>query len=230
MRNHHVDLMSAAVLAAGLLVAVPDARAATATEKCQAAKVKAAGKKIFEKANCQEKALKKSIAIDQACLQRAEEKFTKAIAKADSIGTCSGTASGIEADVDTCVADLLDDILPPATTTTTTSSTTTTTEGQEVSRCCAFSEPQGFCTWVGSTACTQNAGTPGAPGSVCNPGNGECVPEIQGPGNCCTITDGITSQCFAGPAINVSLCTVLAGTSTGTLSTGVCPGVGACVP
>src|SRR5262249_5572214 len=101
MRNHHVDLMSAAVLAAGLLVAVPDARAATATEKCQAAKVKAAGKKIFEKANCQEKALKKSIAIDQACMQSAEDEFTKAIAKADSIGTCCGTASSIDYDADT---------------------------------------------------------------------------------------------------------------------------------
>jgi len=38
---------------------------------------------------------------------------------ADTIGTYSGTATGIEADVDTCVGGLVKDI-PPATTTITT--------------------------------------------------------------------------------------------------------------
>lgn len=225
MEHRHMAVMSFAVLAAGLLVAVPDAPAATATAKCQAMKVKAAGKKVFDKAKCQDKALRNSTSIDPACLQKAEDKFMKAIARADSIGTCSGTVTGIEADVDACLADLVDNILIATSTTTPTSSTTTTTESQEPLRCCAFLS-SGVCSWAGSTTCIQGGGTPGAAGSVCNPQNGECTPEIQGAGNCCTVTTAFAYGCTAGPDMSSSNCAGLGGT----FSTGVCSVPGPCVP
>jgi len=108
---------AAAILTASLCGAAPRALAATDTEKCQAAKVKAAGKKVFDKAKCHQKALLNSLPVDPLCIQKVEEKFTRAIAKADTLGACNGTASGIEATVDSCIADLVDDVAstPPCT-------------------------------------------------------------------------------------------------------------------
>lgn len=92
--------------------------------KCAAAKVKAVGKKAADKTKCHQKALLKGTAVDPACLTKAATKFTAAIAKADGQGTCSDTASVLEALVDVCVGSLV--VAPPTTSTTTTTSSTTT--------------------------------------------------------------------------------------------------------
>ena len=101
----------ALVIAVGL---APNAYGATDDQKCAAKKIKAAGKKVFDKARCHQKATLKGTAVDQACLDKAEDKFNLQIAKADVIGTCGGTAAGMEAHVDVCVATLLVDVFPPA--------------------------------------------------------------------------------------------------------------------
>src|SRR4029450_14059294 len=76
-----------------ILALAPQVTRGQVIDKCQAAKIKAAGKKTFDKAKCRAKALQKGIAIDLDCLTKAEEKFTKAIAKDDTLGTCSGPAN-----------------------------------------------------------------------------------------------------------------------------------------
>ena len=81
--------------------------AITGDAKCAAAKMKAVGKKTYDKAKCHQKALLKGTAVDPACLAKAETKFTAAIAKADGQGTCSDTASALEALVDACVESLV---------------------------------------------------------------------------------------------------------------------------
>jgi hypothetical protein len=53
---------------------------------CTAAKIKAAGKKTAGKSACAKKAAVKGIAIE-ACLAQVEQKFTKAVAKADRKGS-----------------------------------------------------------------------------------------------------------------------------------------------
>jgi len=100
----------ALVIAVGL---APIAHGATDDQKCAAKKIKAAGKKVFDKARCHQKATLNGTTVDQACLDKAEDKFILQIAKADVLGTCAGTAAGIEADVDACVATLVGDVLPP---------------------------------------------------------------------------------------------------------------------
>src|SRR5262245_32505830 len=60
--------------------------------KCVAAKARAAGKKVFEKMKCQQKAYLKRLPVDPACLEKAETRFTVSIAKADAKGPCLGTA------------------------------------------------------------------------------------------------------------------------------------------
>ena len=88
---------------------------ATDDQKCAAKKIKAAGKKVFDKARCHQKATLQGTSVDPECLNKAEDKFNLQIAKADVIGTCAGTALGIEAHVDVCVATLVNDVLPPPT-------------------------------------------------------------------------------------------------------------------
>ncbi len=83
--------------------------AATPAQKCAAAKVKAAGTKVNDKAQCQQKALRKSTAVDSACLAKAEQKFAKAYSKADAAGGCAvtGDADTVEVAVDACLTAFL---------------------------------------------------------------------------------------------------------------------------
>ena len=118
-------------LEVGLLVLAlcPHARGQV-LDKCQAAKIKAAGKKTYDKAKCRAKALQKGVAIDPLCLTKAEDKFGQAITKADTLGSCSGTATDLEAAVDQAVnayATLVNAPVTSTTTTTTISPTTTST-------------------------------------------------------------------------------------------------------
>jgi len=99
--------------------------AADPVAKCQALKMKAAGKKTFDKAKCYQKALLKAVAVDPDCLTKAETKFTAAVAKADAAGTCSGDAPSLELAVDTAVAGYL-------------AAVTDTCAGQDVGGFCWF--------------------------------------------------------------------------------------------
>lgn len=98
--------------------------------KCTSAKIKTAGKKAAAKTKCHSKAVAKDLAVDTACLQKAEDKFSTAFGKAEGKGDCisgNGDAAAIEADVDAFVVDLLAELTPSATTTTTSTTPVTTT-------------------------------------------------------------------------------------------------------
>jgi hypothetical protein len=205
--------------------------------------MKAAGKKAYAKAKCHQKAISKGIVVDPECLTKAELKFAGDIAKADVIGTCSGTAGELEAQVDMFIATLASTIQPGPTTTTppttsSTTSTTTTLEGSAV--CCNLGGVA--CAWLPAEGCIGGASgdrTPGAPGSVCDSATGTCTLTPATAGNCCTLTaDGppATTFCIASPlASSSALCLaegqILGPFTGGTLVVGVCPGPGAgCVP
>jgi hypothetical protein len=101
--------------------------------KCDSKKLSAATKKAAGKAGCQAKAAKKGEAADPACLQKAEDKFTTALGKAEGGDDCTSTgqAATLENAVDAFIADLVAELTAAGTPTTTTtqpgSSTTTTT-------------------------------------------------------------------------------------------------------
>lgn len=97
-----------AASAAWLLLLPNLAGAATPAEKCAAAKNRAALAKTTAKAKCYRKALLNGVAVNPDCLSKAEQKFTKAIGKAEATGGCTSTgdAAAIEAAVDSCVSSL----------------------------------------------------------------------------------------------------------------------------
>ena len=80
--------------------------------KCAAAKMKAVGTTTYAKTKCHQKSLLKGLALDTPCLDKAEPKFTTAVAKADGLGTCADTATALEALVDECVGSLGNATLP----------------------------------------------------------------------------------------------------------------------
>ena len=88
--------------------------------KCQAAKLKAGGKKASCKLGVHAKGLAKNLAPDPVKLQACTDKFSAAFAKAETGTTCgtSANATTIENKVDAFVADIVDDVNPPPTTTT----------------------------------------------------------------------------------------------------------------
>jgi cysteine-rich repeat protein len=142
--------------------------------RCTSKKIQAAGKKAAAKAKCLSKAAGKGIPVDPACLQKAEDKFTKAFTKAEASGDCvnaTGDTAAIEARVDAFIADLVAELTPPPTTTSTTIVTTTTTS--------TTTTAPPFC----------GNGTPEA-GEACDDGNGntgdgcrpDCTQELCGDG------------------------------------------------
>jgi hypothetical protein len=64
--------------------------------KCEAARLKAAGKKARGKLNCNAKAAANGSPVDSACIQKAETKYQAAFAKTTG---CTGDATGVENDV-----------------------------------------------------------------------------------------------------------------------------------
>ncbi len=108
MRRAHLAI--GPVLAVLLLLATVEG-ASTPADKCAAAKLVAAGKKTGSKLACYGKAAKKGVTVDDACLGKAEQKFTAAFAKAEAKGSCrtTGDAAAIEADVDAMLATLVTD-------------------------------------------------------------------------------------------------------------------------
>jgi len=72
--------------------------------RCEAARLKAAGKEAIGKVRCNVKALREGLIVDQTCIQRAEETFRSAFARTRR---CAGDQAATEAIVNAeCVAAL----------------------------------------------------------------------------------------------------------------------------
>jgi hypothetical protein len=104
---------------------------AAGPSRCDAHKIRAAGKKTRAKTACYLLVAPGSEPVLRGadCLTKAEGKFNSAVAKAESGDDCSATGQtdALEDIVDAFLDDLLSELSPsPPTTTTTTSSTTTT--------------------------------------------------------------------------------------------------------
>jgi len=98
--------LSILLCAAGLLApARPALAAGTLAEQCAAAKQRAAGKKLAGKLTCHAKAKAAAAAVEPACLDKAEARFTAGFTKAG--GACPGDPTGTESAVDNCIAQLL---------------------------------------------------------------------------------------------------------------------------
>ena len=175
-------------LAVGALISVVAHAATPPLAKCQGAKVKAAGAKVYAKAKCYQKAFLKGLPVDTTCLLKAEQKFGAAVNKADEGGPCPGVASDLEASVDSCVATLVDGVQTTTTTTTTTSSTTTSTlvAGSLCAPCTAntdclnFGSSPGFSpchSFVQGQRCTRQCvidADCGSPSGACDTTQGVC--------------------------------------------------------
>jgi hypothetical protein len=165
-----------------ILVLVPHVAWGQVVDKCQAAKIKAAGKKTLDKAKCHAKALQKGVAVDPLCLTKAEDKFAKAITKADTLGPCSGTATDLEAAVDQCVDTYAAVVSTPVTTTTVMGTSTTTSTTLPFCGLPLYPSCGGMCSagescyavrdiYTGYTDCLcQPTGTPCCGGAACSPG------------------------------------------------------------
>ena len=82
--------------------------AGTVEQVCDAAKIRAAANKGKAKLTCHAKAMAKGVPTDGACLDKAEEKFLAAFAKADKKGPCEGRpAAQIEQVVDQFMSNVL---------------------------------------------------------------------------------------------------------------------------
>jgi len=147
-----------------ILALAPHGARGQVVDQCQAAKIKAAGTKTFDEARCRAKALASGSAIHPGCLTRAEDRFVRAMAKADMLGSCSGTASDVGAAVDQCVDTYAAVMSVPVTTTTVTSLATTTTA---VSTTSAISTTTVTTTSDTSTT-TATLRAPCGPGPLCN--------------------------------------------------------------
>jgi hypothetical protein len=99
---------NALVVIASVVVAEP-ASAATTTQRCEVAKLRAAGKEVRAKMACYAKAKAAVAPVDSTCLTRAQTKADATINAAD--GDCNGTASDIDSAVDGCVSAFLTDAL-----------------------------------------------------------------------------------------------------------------------
>jgi hypothetical protein len=119
-------------------------------DKCESARLKAAGKKASGKLACNSKAAAKGLAVDPACIQKVEGKYNAAFGK---VTGCTGSSDDVEAIVNFWVTSIGADatgggtvaaICPSCTAVTTTTtnttapgaSTTTTTTTQPLPVCC----------------------------------------------------------------------------------------------
>jgi len=91
--------------------ALPDGTSAASASKCEAARLKAAGKAASRKLSCYAKAARKGVPVDSApggCLDRAHAKFVKAFEKVTGCAG-DGQADAVEAVVDAqCVGQPAD--------------------------------------------------------------------------------------------------------------------------
>jgi hypothetical protein len=94
-----------AALSAASACATTFSEAISGDARCAAVKLKAAGVKARDKAACARKAAKGPEAVAE-CVEKVETKFSATVTKADEKGSCTGTASELEALVDACAATL----------------------------------------------------------------------------------------------------------------------------
>ena len=196
------------IVAGPLKGAIVEAFGATPGAKCAAAKIKAAGKKVYAKARCYQRAILAETSVEPECLAKMEDKFTAAVGKAELLGPCPGTANDLEAIVDDCVEALTAAIATTTTSTTTTTPTTTTTLTTNVVTCC---ETSSACAVLSVSDCSifSARATPGPAGSWCDAYTGRCVTAANGDlGFCCQ------------PAISSILC--VSGFCDGEMRFGVC--------
>ena len=105
-RPRFIVALAASIFVAFLAPACPGA--GTPEQVCDAAKAKAAANKAKAKIGCNAKAMAKGQMTDIACLQKADEKFLAAFAKADAKGPCEGrTAAQMAAIADQCMSNVL---------------------------------------------------------------------------------------------------------------------------
>ena len=97
------DVTAARATASSCVAAIDGATAGAAA--CAARKIKAAGKQAAARSACAKKAAVKRIAIEP-CLAKGEGKLTKAVAKADQKGACTGRAEELSAAVEACLGAL----------------------------------------------------------------------------------------------------------------------------
>jgi len=114
IRNSFARRKALVVLAAfvgglGLSVATDVGAAVEPAAACAASKQKAAAKKLSDKVKCHGVAIKKAIAVDAACLTKAETKFEDAFQKAESKGGCA-TNADVD-DIELLIDDTLDQLL-----------------------------------------------------------------------------------------------------------------------
>ena len=154
---------------------------------CASAKQKAAGKRADGKLKCHAKATKANAVVDQECLDKVEEKFSNAIAKAEAKGGCATTndAGSLGAIVDGCVDSVV--TATPATTTTTTTIPCAATVG-------------GFCWFKGVNGANCNT-TCAAVGRVYSDATRDFAGSNGSAANCTAVAQAIQPSAFnATPA------------------------------
>ncbi len=107
-----LSLVIAVTIAGAAVVATADA--ADIGARCSGAKLKAAAKKSGGKLKCYAAASARGVDVDQACLDKAETKFSAAWHRIEATGTCRTTAdeNQIEAQIDVLVTSLARQLAP----------------------------------------------------------------------------------------------------------------------
>jgi len=90
-----------------LLLIATASHAVDPVAKCQAAKAKATGQRVYDEMRCRQRAFVNGAMVDPLCISKAESKFLHAIEKADAAGSCPGVETDLQADVDACVVGLV---------------------------------------------------------------------------------------------------------------------------
>jgi hypothetical protein len=157
--------------ATALRTGLPDA----GPSKCEAARLKVAGKKAAAKLICNAEAARKGLPVDAGCIQKAEAKYQAAFAEAMG---CSGDANTVENIVNQeCVAALGADATGGA------------TVGTLCTSCNVCCDVAGACAGgLSAAACIAAGGSP-SNGSVCGVAETCVVPPSTGSG-CCAFPNG----------------------------------------
>jgi hypothetical protein len=180
---------------AELRAALPDGDG-TNPSKCEAARLKAAGKKAKAKLACYAKVAKNNLPVDHACLAKAEAKFTTAYNKVSGCATDGPTgAANTESLIDNACVDAVVTVdgtgrvtgicatTTSTTTTTTTSTSTTSTTAVMIPTCDAPQACHDPCA-VGAPQCQS-----------CSPCVAAVCDQSQDPSCCDPMGDGWTSLC-----------------------------------
>ncbi len=159
--------------------------------RCEATRLRAAGKKAAGKLVCNAKAAARGLAVDAACIQKVAGKFQAAFARTSG---CTGDQTTVEDAVDRdCVGAVRADASGGG------------TVGVLCDRVCC--QLQNFCMGGGgATECTGANGTPVTGGLVCDDSHQCVAPETATPAGCCEEGTG-TGHCVPESESSESSCT-----------------------